>query len=157
MATELADMSNLQEKLRDQIATSVKEALDKSTTILSNLHRLSSYLEVMNTVAASTEHFKSALDQIQNVRSDSASLLQTIYLGEIAIQSLQDVGKTSLSGMLPLFSETLTSTIATSNSMTISTSNDEDPNDIFSDPVVTLGGKRPDSGHLEDEPQPKKS
>ena len=156
MAAEVTDMSNLQDKLRDQIGTSVKEALDKSTTILSNLHRLSSYLEVMNTVVASPEHFKSALDQIQTVRSDSASLLQTIYLGEIAIQSLQDVGKTPLPGMLPMFSETLTSTINTSNSMTISTSNDGDPNDLFSDQVVTLG-KRSGAGHMEDEPQPKKS
>ena len=43
--------NGLHEKLREQVAASVKEALNKSTTILSNLHRLSSYLDVMSAMA----------------------------------------------------------------------------------------------------------
>ena len=40
---------------------------------------------------------KNALQQIQSVRTDSSSLLQTIYLGEIGLQSMADVMKTSSS------------------------------------------------------------
>ena len=41
---------------------------------------------------------KNALQQIQSVRTDSSSLLQTIYLGEIGLQSMADVLKTTSSG-----------------------------------------------------------
>lgn len=102
---------SLQDKLQEQVSSSVREALDKSTAILSNLHRLSSYLDVMNTMLSQPDRLKTALDQIQNIRSDCATLLQTIYLGEIGLQSLQDVGKaTSMAGIMPLFSDTLAST-----------------------------------------------
>ena len=46
-----APESGLHDKLRDQVASSVKEALTKSTAILSNLHRLSSYLDVMSAMS----------------------------------------------------------------------------------------------------------
>lgn len=102
---------SLQDKLQDQVASSVREALDKSTAILSNLHRLSSYLDVMNSMLSSPSRLKNSLDQIQTIRSDCASLLQTIYLGEIGLQSLQDVGKaTSMTGMIPIFSDNLSMT-----------------------------------------------
>ena len=117
MATEEAEIS-LQDKLQEQVSSSVKEALDKSTAILSNLHRLSSYLDVMNAMLSQPDRLKNALDQIQNIRSDCAALLQTIYLGEIGLQSLQDVGKaTSMTGMMPLFSDALSSspTVTTSS------------------------------------------
>ena len=51
MANGEAAESGLQDKLRDQVSSSVREALSKSTTILSNLHRLSSYLDVMSAVS----------------------------------------------------------------------------------------------------------
>lgn len=41
---------------------------------------------------------KNALQQIQSVRTDSSSLLQTIYLGEIGLQSMADVSKTASPG-----------------------------------------------------------
>jgi uncharacterized Zn-finger protein len=101
---------SLHDKLQEQVTTSVRDALEKSTSILSNLHRLSSYLDVMNAMLSHPDRLKNSLDQIQSIRSDCASLLQTIYLGELGLQSLQDITKTTsvMSTMMePLFSDSL--------------------------------------------------
>ena len=50
VSNDLSD-TGLHDKLREQVAASVKEALNKSTAILSNLHRLSSYLDVMGAMS----------------------------------------------------------------------------------------------------------
>lgn len=102
-AGEGGDAASLQDKLQVQVASSMREALDKSTSILSNLHRLSSYLDVMSSMLSAPERLKNALHQIQTIRSDSASLLQTIYLGEIGLQSLQTASMTA--GILPILSD----------------------------------------------------
>lgn len=143
--------ASLQEKLREQVATSVREALDKSTAILSNLHRLSGYLDVMSTMMSSPDRLKNALDQIQTVRSDCASLLQTIYLGEIGLQSLQDVGKTTMSNMMPMFSDTM----STGSTVTPSIPGESC---FFDDggTSITLG-KRPGNSLDDEEPNNKKS
>ena len=55
-----------QERLKEQVSVSVKEALEKTTDILSNLHRVQSYLYVLRTVssASGAEGFKNALQQV---------------------------------------------------------------------------------------------
>ena len=151
MATsESSDMS-LQEKLQGQVAASVREALDKSTTILSNLHRLSSYLDVMSTMLSSADRVKNAHEQIQTIRADCASLLQTMYLGEIGLQSLLDMIKTTgLSGLMPtIFTDSLTSGTITASSSNVHTDG------IFDDDGVL--GKRSRPNSLEEDSSPKKS
>ena len=88
----------LHDKLKDQIAISIKESLDKATIVLSNLHRVHSYLDVLKSMpsfrsGSGGEGLKNALDQVRSIRTDAAALLQTIYLTEIGLQSLQDVDK----------------------------------------------------------------
>ena len=102
----------LHEKLKDQVALSIKESLEKATSVLSNLHRLQSYLDVIKTVSPSRSHgnegVKSALEQVRAVRADAATLLQTVYLTEIALQSLQDFDKSgsgSLSSIMPILGD----------------------------------------------------
>lgn len=145
--------TSLQDKLQEQVASSVREALDKSTSILSNLHRLSSYLDVMSSMLSAPDRLKSALDQIQAVRSDCASLLQTIYLGEIGIQSLQDIGKaTSMAaGMLPMLSDNLSITTVTPSA--------PPPPDtpIFDEGSDFILDKRHEEDLIDGEPPPKKS
>lgn len=87
----------LHEKLKEQVTVSIKESLDKAMTVLSSLHRVQSYLEVTRSLPArsaqSCEGVKSALGQVQVIRNDAATLLQTIYLTEIGLQSLQEFDK----------------------------------------------------------------
>ncbi len=153
MATNDSSENTLQEKLQGQVATSVKEALEKSTTILSNLHHLSTYLDVISNMASSTDRVKNAHEQIQNIRADCASLLQTMYLGEIGLQSLQDMLKSSggLSGLIPrIFSDQLSSTSVT----TPSSSGNEHTDNLFDgDDII---GKHTTEHCLADEPSPKK-
>lgn len=92
----------LQDKLKDQITISIKDSLDKATTVLSSLHRVHSYLDVLKSMPSfrtgtGSEGLKGALEQVRSIRTDAAALLQTIYLTEIGLQSLQDVDKQALS------------------------------------------------------------
>ena len=81
----------LQERLKDQVSVSIKEALDKANTVLTNLHRVQSYLDVIRILSThrSSDVIKNALEQIHAARNDTATLLQHIYLTEIGLQSLQ--------------------------------------------------------------------
>ena len=81
----------LQDKLKEQISVSIAESLDKATSVLSSLHRVQSYLDVLKSLPSFRSGLKSALDQVRSIRTDAATLLQTIYLTEIGLQSLQDV------------------------------------------------------------------
>lgn len=56
----------LQERLKEQVSVSVKEALEKTSSILSNLHRVQSYLYVLNTVPSvpGNQGLKNALQQV---------------------------------------------------------------------------------------------
>lgn len=92
----------LHDKLKDQVAVSIKESLTKATTILSSLHRVHSYLDILKTMPSfhsgvgeggEGEGIKSALEQVRSIRTDTAALLQTIYLTEIGLQSLVHVDK----------------------------------------------------------------
>lgn len=155
MATDASSDSSLQEKLQGQVASSVKEALEKSTTILSNLHHLSTYLEVISKIAGSVDRVKDAHDQIQSIRADCASLLQIMYLGEIGLQSLLDMLKTNggIGGLIPhIFSDPLTAP----TSVALPTHSDHnDHTSLFDDSVL---GKHPnDHTSNEDGPTPKKS
>ena len=103
MAQESQEQQRLlHDKLKDQIAVSIKESLHKATTVLSSLHRVHSYLDILKSISlihsdggggGGGEGIKSALDQVRAIRTDAAALLQTIYLTEIGLQSLQDVDK----------------------------------------------------------------
>ena len=59
----------VQERLKEQVSVSVKEALEKTTGILSNLHRVQSYLYVLHTVATTpaSEGLSNALQQVCNL------------------------------------------------------------------------------------------
>lgn len=98
MSVQDQDQDIVQDKLKDQITISIKDSLDKATTVLSNLHRVHSYLDVLKTMPSfrtgtGSEGLKGALEQVRSIRTDAAALLQTIYLTEIGLQSLQDVDK----------------------------------------------------------------
>ena len=89
-SNETTESGLLQDKL--------EEALEKATRVLSNLHRVQSYLEIIKTVspqsgAPSNDVVKNALEQMRIIRTDTAALLQTVYLTEIGLQSLQDFSK----------------------------------------------------------------
>ena len=88
----------LQDRLKDQVAVSIKESLCKATTVLSSLHRVHSYLDVLRSLPSlhsggGGEGLKSALEQVRAIRTDTAALLQTIYLTEIGLQSLEQVDR----------------------------------------------------------------
>ena len=123
-SSEAHESGLLNEKLKDQVAVSIKDSLNKATSILSNLHRVQSYLDVVKTMPTSragghsSEGIKNALEQIRTVRTDTATLLQTIYLTEIGLQSLQDFDKQGqgssssggLSSLMPILSEVMNTT-----------------------------------------------
>ncbi len=106
----------LHEKLKDQVAVSIKDSLEKATTVLSSLHHLQSYLEVFKSMTPvrgitggqhGSEGLRNALEQIRTVRNDTATLLQTVYLTEIGLQSLQETrggssGGNDLSSIMPI-------------------------------------------------------
>ena len=97
-AHDSQEPSFIHEKLKGQVTLSIKEALDKATGVLSNLHRVQSYLDVIKTMTSSRtvahpEGIHSALDQVKSLRNDTAALLQTIYLAEIGLQSMQEFDK----------------------------------------------------------------
>ena len=57
----------LQERLKEQVNVSVRESLAKTTTILSNLHRVQSYLDLLCTLTTSpggAQGFKNAMLQV---------------------------------------------------------------------------------------------
>lgn len=91
----------LHDKLKDQIAVSIKDSLTKATTVLSSLHRVHSYMDVLQTMPSrfgsggGGEGIRNALEQVRAIRNDAAALLQTIYLTELGLQSLRDVEKTT--------------------------------------------------------------
>lgn len=112
----------LHERLREQVSLSIRESLEKATTVLSNLHRVQSYFDVIiRNIAPSRgaatgggahhtpEGIKNALEQIRTIRADAATLLQTVYLTEIGLQSLQDFdkqgGSGGLSSLMPILGE----------------------------------------------------
>ena len=101
----------LQDKLRDQISVSIKDSLSKATAVLSSLHRVHSYLEVLKSVPSLTgcgEGVKGALEQVRAIRTDAAALLQTVYLTEIGLQSLEQVDKsTSSAGDVTIITNTV--------------------------------------------------
>ena len=91
MSSTSESQEPLQERLKDQVSVSTKEALDKANTVLTNLHRVQSYLDVIRILSThrSSDVIKNALEQIHAARNDTAMLLQHIYLTEIGLQSLQ--------------------------------------------------------------------
>lgn len=91
MSSTSESQEPLQERLKDQVSVSIKEALDKANTVLTNLHRVQSYLDVIRILSThrSSDVIKNALEQIHAARNDTATLLQHIYLTEIGLQSLQ--------------------------------------------------------------------
>ena len=91
MSSNSESQEPLQERLKDQVSVSIKEALDKANTVLTNLHRVQSYLDVIRILSThrSGDVIKNALEQIHAARNDTATLLQHIYLTEIGLQSLQ--------------------------------------------------------------------
>ena len=102
MASTAQEQGVLHERLRDQISESIKESLSKATAVLSSLHRVHSYLDVLKSVPSlhmdgGGEGVKGALDQVRAIRTDTAALLQTIYLTEIGLQSLEQVDKSTAS------------------------------------------------------------
>ena len=117
MATQdLQEPGILHDKLKDQIAISIKESLDKATSVLSSLHRVHSYLDVLKTMppfraGTGGDGLKNALEQVQSIRLDAATLLQTIYLTEIGLQSLQDFDKQGSSAVtvVPMLGESINS------------------------------------------------
>lgn len=121
----------LHERLKDQIAISIKESLDKATSVLSSLHRVHSYLDVLKTMPSfrsgtGGEGLKNALEQVQSIRTDAANLLQTIYLTEIGLQSLQDFDKqgSGTVNLVPILAEPINSTGLDSP---VINSNEEEP------------------------------
>ncbi len=84
-------MDSLTDRLKDQVTDSVQDALVKATSVLSNLHRVKSYMEVLANLPVSRagEVIKCAVEQVQGMKEDSTSLLQTVYLTEIGLSSLQ--------------------------------------------------------------------
>ena len=40
----------LQDRLKEQVSASVREALERTTSILSNIHRVQSYLDILRTM-----------------------------------------------------------------------------------------------------------
>ena len=90
--TALQEQNLLHDKLREQITISITESLSKATAVLSSLHRVHSYLDVLKSLPSlgSDEGVKGALDQVKAIRTDTAALLQTIYLTEIGLQSMVD-------------------------------------------------------------------
>ncbi len=81
----------LTERLKDQVSASIQDALEKATSVLSNLHRIKSYMEVLANLPVSRagEVIKCAVEQVQGMKADTATLLQTVYLTEIGLGSLQ--------------------------------------------------------------------
>ena len=104
----------LRETLKEQVSVSIREALEKTTSVLSNLHRVQSYLDLIKSVPISRSEAgaKNALEQIRMVREDAATLLQTVCLSEIGLQSLQNYDRqggasTDASSMMPIFGDTI--------------------------------------------------
>ena len=88
---------------------------------------------------------KNALQQIQAVRLDSSSLLQTIYLGEIGLQSMSDISKTPVSGStLPLFSSSVESIAENTGE------------EMFPENEGEILGKHPNSATTDEQPNAKK-
>lgn len=87
----------LNDRLKEQVTVSIQEALHKATSVLSGLHRVHSYLDIIFSESLppsrTNEIVKNAVDQANTARNDAASLLQTVYLTEIGLQSIQDSGK----------------------------------------------------------------
>ena len=81
----------LTERLKEQVSASIQDALSKATSVLSNLHRVQSYLDVLASLPVSRagDVIKNAVEQVKGMRADAATLLQTVYLTEIGLQSLQ--------------------------------------------------------------------
>lgn len=81
----------LTERLKEQVSASIQDALSKATSVLSNLHRVQSYLDVLQSLPVSRagDVIKSAVEQVKGMRADTATLLQTVYLTEIGLSSLQ--------------------------------------------------------------------
>ena len=50
-----------------QVSSSVKESVDRTTSILSNLHRVHSYLDILSNMSSprATYGLKNALDQVR--------------------------------------------------------------------------------------------
>ena len=44
----------LQDRLKEQVSASVREALERTTSILSNIHRVQSYLDILRTITTPT-------------------------------------------------------------------------------------------------------
>ncbi len=84
-------MDPLTERLKDQVSASIQDSLIKATSVLSNLHRVQSYLDVLANlpVARAGDIIKSAVEQVRGMKDDTTSLLQTVYLTEIGLGSLQ--------------------------------------------------------------------
>ena len=148
MTTDHGSEMSLQEKLQGQVASSVKEALEKSTSILSNVHHLSNFI-APGKMGGSIQRVKSAHEQIQIIRANCASLLQTMYLGEIGLQSLLDMLKTS-SLMPHMFSDSLSST-----SIPPSTNGSDHAETMFDDDSIL--GKHTLDHSLDEESVAKKS
>ena len=110
----------LQERLKDQVSVSIKEALDRANTVLTNLHRVQSYLDVIRILSTprSGDVIKNALEQIHAARNDTATLLQHIYLTEIGLQSLQDFGNGA--GLIGVSSGGTTTSSTSSSANTLS-------------------------------------
>ena len=129
-AQELQEPGILHDRLKDQIGISIKESLDKATSVLSSLHRVHSYLDVLKTmppfrVGTGRDGLKNALEQVQTIRLDAATLLQTIYLTEIGLQSLQEFDKQGSSSVtvVPMLGESINSSTMESPAIN---SNEED-------------------------------
>ena len=106
-------------KFKGQVSASIRDSIDKATGVLSQLHRIQSYLDVLRSISpgrAGDDGIKSALEQIRTIRTDTAALLQTVYLTEISLLSMLEVGGggAGLSALVPFFGESAINSSAVS-------------------------------------------
>ena len=158
MTSELQEP--LSDRLKEQVAVSIRDALGKATNVLSNLHRVQSYLDIICSLppTRSNDIVKNAVEQVKTARNDAASLLQTVYLTEIGLQSLQDFDKQGSGGMsvssfMPILGDSINSTVITS-SAPINNSSEK-----AGDSILSLAGNEVMTFSTSDndgEPSPKK-
>ena len=122
-------------KFKGHVSASIRDSIDKATGVLSQLHRVQSYLDVLRSLSpargggAAAEGTKSALELIRGIRTDVAALLQTVYLTEISLLSMQEVGGAGagLASLMPLFGESPNSSgLSAINSSTVVVEGDGD-------------------------------
>ncbi len=81
----------MESRLKEQLSLSLSQAVNKASRVLGDLHKVKGFVSALDSLSGESglDIVRDAESTVKNIREETASLLQSVYLTEIALSSVQ--------------------------------------------------------------------